>query len=326
MSILLKRISISDNQVVASDPVLDAYSLHYDGHLANWGSSYPTVRTAQSAQANGTSPDPMLGPIFIVGQHRRDDGMYFTYRGFLLFDTSPIPSSAVINNALIILNVAGVGSGNMYDSITIKNGQPTYPRIPVQLDDYYIFRYSGVGGILPMSSCTPGSPVIIELNDTGNSWITKGGTTKLALISQNDNSAFAPAGAEIVVFYQAEAGIQRAPLLRVSYSSGTISGQIVDIKFYDPSSMNFNLSSPPVVRPGQIAGAMVYFKNTSGFTINMWSKFIFKRPDNSVKAVQDFARSAIPLTNNSVGSQGFAYYTDGMTGQWSMDIEIYGDE
>lgn len=328
MSVLLKTIRIMDNKVVVSDPVVTIYSMSYDGHLANTGSSYPTVRTATSAQYNGTSPDPLLGPVFTVGQYRKEDGSgYWIYRGFLFFDTSAIPTSATINNASIILNVAAVGVGPLYqDYIIVKNGQPTYPRMPVQLDDYYIYRYSGVGGQLWMANCVAGAPIEIQLDDTGKSWINKGGITKLALFSQNDDQACAPSGAQVIMFYQSEAGLSYAPYLFVEYTSGAITGQIVDVKLYNPSTGNFDLTSPPTVAPGQRAGAMVFFKNTSGFTINMWAKFTFKRPNGSVVATQDYSYSRVPLTNNSVGSQGFAYYTDTTTGQWLMDIEVYGEE
>jgi hypothetical protein len=111
------------------------------------------------------------------------------YRLALPFDTSSIPSNAVIDSATLTIGILADSSSTNFD-IVVTNGQPDYPHSPPVVADYNKANYSGDGGSINTSGIS--DPFVLSLNATGLSWITKGGTTKLLLRSSLDVAGTEP--------------------------------------------------------------------------------------------------------------------------------------
>jgi len=304
---------------VKSDPIVYLYSRTTDGCIWVRDSSYPTARTAQSGTV-ASGVDPILGAVVIAGQNRNNDGTYTIYRAALFFDTSTVPTNATINSASINLFVPVDHAMSAGWYLRVKqHTNNTEPLIP---SDYYLYKYSGNGGQLYLSGYVSVGWVQIPLNSTGISWINKGGLTKLCLMSADDDDAFAPSGLQSLMFYSSEAGYSYAPFLTIDYST-QLTGQITNIKYYNPQTNNWDLTSPPTIQVGQLAGAGATYVNTSQSTLNMYVKYTMKRPDGSVK---DTGQSSVfTVSPNGQFTHAMAWYTDNYPGNWTMTIELYGD-
>lgn len=136
-------------------------------------------------------------PTSYIGQYYTDT--YRIYRFAFGFDTSDIPSAALIKSAYLTFYTATTMTATI--DVIIKNGKPTYPTIPTPVDvDYKIANYSGNGGIgtVPIASATS---FRVNFNDTGIYWINKSGISKFLLISENDNNSESPTGYEYSQLY-----------------------------------------------------------------------------------------------------------------------------
>jgi hypothetical protein len=213
---LLSGLKVSDLNAmtfpVVVDPTLTVYSVSNDGYIYNSGFVYSTVQSASSGTVDSSS-------IYItIGQKRGVGPTYYVYRGFVLFNTSALPSNAYLDDATLSLYKKDDYSATDFD-ITIQNGQPTYPHNPMQTGDYYRGYYSGNGGSLNTSRFTSGYNAI-PLNNL--SWINTTGVTKLCLRSSRDINGNAPTGNEYINVYSSNAfepggGITYKPKLVITY-------------------------------------------------------------------------------------------------------------
>ena len=213
---LLSGLKVSDLNAmtfpVVVDPTLTVYSVSNDGYIYNSGSVYSTVQSASSGTVDSSS-------IYItIGQKRGVGPTCYVYRGFVLFNTSVLPSNAYLDDATLSLYKKDDYSSMDFD-ITIQNGQPTYPHNPMQTGDYCRGYYSGNSGSLNTSRFTSGYNAI-PLNNL--SWINTTGVTKLCLRSSRDISGNAPTGNEYINVYSGNAfepggGITYKPKLVITY-------------------------------------------------------------------------------------------------------------
>jgi len=172
-----------------------------------------TTYTPTHDGASGSIVDPIY-----VGQWYSSPNYYEIDRGMVFFDTSAISSSCTILNATLSLYVSANWSVTDFN-VTIQNGQPNYPHKPLLPSDYYYNYYSGDGGNRNTTEITGLGYWNITFSSTGNSWITKGGWTKLCLKSNRDITPTAPTGEERVVFKSRESGEAYAPTLYVWYET-----------------------------------------------------------------------------------------------------------
>jgi hypothetical protein len=178
-----------------------------DGNVYSSSTSYTTAHNASTGTVYDTGTD------FGIGQYWNNPN-YQVMRGMLLFDTSAIPAGATISSATLYFYGETDNSTTDFN-ITVCNGQPTYPHDGLQTADYALSNYPYYGGgSLSTSSFTTSGFNSISLT---TSYVTKGGTTKLALISNRDISGTTPTGYEYVVIYSAESA--HVPYLSVTYSA-----------------------------------------------------------------------------------------------------------
>ena len=192
---------------VIIDPTITIYTSSNDGYRTYSGTNYTTTWNAPS----GVSITPYQIP---VGQSKVST-TYTINRGFVFFNTSALPSNAIIDNATLSLYKASDSSATDF-KITIQNGQPTYPHSPLQDGDYAKSRYSGNGGAFNTANLVNGYNNI-TLNSTGLTWINRTSWTKFCLRSSHDIAGTAPTGNEYVNFYASEQGTNYKPKLTIAY-------------------------------------------------------------------------------------------------------------
>jgi len=136
------------------------------------------------------SIDLLVTTYLTIGQSE-SAGEYTVARSYLFFNTSTIPSNAIITNAVLSFTVA---DNQFIDwNIVIQDGQPNYPNNPIIASDYDCSKYSNNGG--QRAAVAGASPPVysgITLNSNGRAWINKGGITKFCLRSSQDISSLIP--------------------------------------------------------------------------------------------------------------------------------------
>ncbi len=196
---LLSGLNLSDLNAmtfpVVIDPTLSVNSLNNDGYIHNSSTRYSTAWEARSGTADSSST------YLSIGQKKAGfpTPNYYVYRGFVLFNTTALPSNAYIDSAILTLYKKDDYSTTDFD-ITIQNGQPTYPHNPLQKDDYDKRLYSGNGGSMNTTSFVSGRN---NISITEFDWINETGITKFCLRSSRDISGTTPTGSEYVNVYSA---------------------------------------------------------------------------------------------------------------------------
>ncbi len=197
------------------DPTISPYSSTADGFLYKRSATYSTVQSATSATVMETADNYIrIGQLY-------SDPWYYIYRSYFYFDTSTISSTSVIDSASLFLYGKSDHSDANFN-IVVQSGQPTYPHNPLNGDDYDKTYYdsNGKGSAFGTASFTTSGYNEIELNGAGLGMITKEGTTKLCVRSEEDIDASAPTGYEYVDVYSAdEAGTSKDPYLYVEYTT-----------------------------------------------------------------------------------------------------------
>ncbi|HVQ01594.1 MAG TPA: PKD domain-containing protein [Candidatus Thermoplasmatota archaeon] len=246
---------------VVIDPTLTLYSSSSDGRLCNHSTNY--LNSWNALTSNG-----MVDVTHIAIGQSKQTLTYYIYRGFVFFNTSALPSNAIIDNATLGLYKSSDSSATDF-LITIQNGQPTYPHDPPQTGDYSKTHYSGNGGTLNTSGFGNGYNNI-SLTSDGISWINRTGWTKLCLRSNRDINGTTPMGNEYVTVYATEQGNGYQPKLVIAYrnqskikntGSTDIKGYLLlQVQFHPPFGSNgtwimdndtVNETGPRIINAGQ---------------------------------------------------------------------------
>jgi len=197
---------------VAIDPTITVYSSSNDGYCSFYNGNYTITWTSRAGNPNTTATS------ISIGQKKTQvaPGIYYIYRGFLYFDTSALTTNSIIDNASLGLYKVGDYSATDF-SVTVQNGQPTYPHSPLSATDYNKTKYSGNGGRFKTVNFGTGYNTLY-LNSSGRGWINKTGSTKLCLRSSRDISGTTPTGDEYITVTSNEfLGVGCQPKLTVIY-------------------------------------------------------------------------------------------------------------
>jgi PKD repeat protein len=211
---LLSGLKISDLNAmtfpVVIDPTLSVNSHHNDGFISNSSTTYNTAWGATSGTIDSSSQ------YLTIGQKKAGFPIstYYIYRGFVLFNTTALPSNAYLDSAILSLYKKDDYSTTDF-AITVQNGQPTYPHNPLQTGDYDKGHYSGNGGNLNTVNFVNGRN---NISVTELGWINETGWTKFCLRSSRDISGTAPTSNEYVNVYSTDAPLQTyVPKLIITY-------------------------------------------------------------------------------------------------------------
>lgn len=171
------------------------------------------VDNATYLTAHNASSGTIYGPLLKMGQRYVTD--YDIWRGGLAFDTSALDDTALIKSA--ILRLRAKNDTHLDGNILIKDGQPTYPHVPLEVGDYNISDYSDNGGTVDCTGVSSGEYISLNFNATGLTWVNKTGYTKFLIVSQNDNNTVEPTGDEYFIAYSYETGQAYYPKLTIEY-------------------------------------------------------------------------------------------------------------
>lgn len=234
------NISIDTNGLVypiVADPSYNFQSTSTDGWIYLEAiNSYANVHNAVIGMIS--TGDTMMP----VGQeYDMATGRYGCLRAGVFFDASSIPDDASLNIGTLGLYFADVNSILDFN-VTIQNGMPNSPHMPLEARDYYYCNYSGSGGSKNTSTMWGHQfeYININLNSTGLGWINKTGYTKLLLRSSRDINSRAPVDeGEYIYFGTQEDG--HAAWLNVSYTVNT-STNVIPFSSYTQYSSPLNVT------------------------------------------------------------------------------------
>jgi hypothetical protein len=250
---LLSGLKLSDLNAmtfpVVIDPTLSVNSISNDGYIYSFSTTYSTAWGASSGIVDSSSTYLSIGQKKGPGQ----PATYYIYRGFVLFNTSSLPSNAYLDNAILSLYKKDDYSTTDFD-ITIQNGQPTFPHNPLQVGDYDKRHYSGNGGSLNTMNFVNGRN---NISLTNLNWINRNGTTKLCLRSSRDINGTTPTGNEYINVYSANApNTGYVPKLIITYRNQSkikntgetdIKGYLlIQVQFYNNSQGTWLLDNDTV--------------------------------------------------------------------------------
>jgi len=217
---LLSGLRVSDLTAmtfpVVIDPTLNLDVATSDGYCFYQDSKYDKAWSSNEGEISDTDNDIIIGQRNSTAESEEEQSTCSVYRGYLFFDTSALPSNAVITNATLSLHKASDYSSTDFD-IVVQNGQPDSPHDPLEPGDYNKDLYDGKGGAFNTVNFTNG---FNNIPLTDYSWLTAEGTTKFCLRSSRDIKGVEPTGNEYVSIHASEfLGFGCHSILEIMYSN-----------------------------------------------------------------------------------------------------------
>lgn len=194
-----------------------------------------TSWAAARAVADGSSV--RSDGALLAGYGSANAGDEFTYtigRGFLFFDTSAIPSDAIINSVTLDLYV----TSSVYDNGTSPTMQVCVvshnaANTPPTTADFDLIGSTDLATRVNYltwgaNGTTPNAYKTLTLNSAGRAAINRGGTTKLALICSADLDNSAPASTKYAGANIISADGANPPKLTIDWTPGTVAKSASD--------------------------------------------------------------------------------------------------
>ncbi len=209
------------------------------GSQAAWDATHDA--TSATSGVNSTAVTFIIG---IVGGIAYKDPFCEIDRGFLPFDTSSLPASAVVTAATLSLNVAGVPTDGINDGsdyvTVVQTSQATHTTLANADYDMCGAINNPTEGIdsgqrKDITSITNGSTQTFTLNATGMSWVKKSaqasacsataGITCLGVREGHDTTDTKPgtdsAGNQVSFTASEQTGTATDPVLAITYTLGS---------------------------------------------------------------------------------------------------------
>ena len=194
---------------------LVCYTTTKDGYIYKADTTFAAAHAALTGTVSdeGTNSD--------IGINVTATPAWNIKRAFLFFDTSALPTDAIIVKAVLSIYVHHKYISVGYNfNIVVQDGQPTYPHDPLATGDFLYSHYSGDGGSVNTADVTGDAYNDIELNTAGKRFIKGGETTKLCLRSDDDiNEVAYPASKNAYIdIWMKEAGDAYRARLTITYA------------------------------------------------------------------------------------------------------------
>lgn len=165
---------------------------------------YQKTNAVYATAHNAAASDVMAHDPIRIGQ----EAGYVIWRAGAFFDTSSIPTTATIMSAILKLyGLASILDTN-FDLTVIDGTDLDNPSLHADYGE--LLNDTTSGGTISSSTWVVDAYNEIPLNSTGIGWITKGGTTKLALRSSREINSDVPPGitSEYVQAYGTSTDVQ----------------------------------------------------------------------------------------------------------------------
>lgn len=215
--VLIGLLLVPTVPVKAQDTFTSIYRIQtwYDGYVDVSNATYLTAQQATTGDAVWYG-----GSWLRVGQATG----FTVWRSFLYFDTTGLPSNAVIDSAKVKLYVYQDQSTTDFDVVLVEGGDLPDPPDELIYGDMYskttalntTFNTSSIPGL-------PGTPkeMELDLNATGEDTLVREGYTKFGIRSSLDIAATLPTTNEYIDLYTSESPYQ--PVLEITYSLAELS-------------------------------------------------------------------------------------------------------
>jgi hypothetical protein len=182
-----------------------------DGTIGNNNVTYATGQAAATgSEINSTNINTLNASNEFV------TGVFYFCRAVLNFDTSALPSDAVISGAVLSLYSGAAKSGTDADSISIV-ANTVVSNVAYAVEDYDLFGTTKLATDISIASWSTSNWNDFTLNAAGLAAITKAGITKFGVRTAKDITATQPSGANSVNFVAADAG-GNIPKMVITYT------------------------------------------------------------------------------------------------------------
>ncbi len=315
ISLLIAIISLLTVSLVARADSTGNYTTTVDdGYNYNQNSNYTTARTAST----GTVAD--LGVTSRVGQQTG----FYIYRAYLPFDTSFVPSNAIVVSATLSLYGAYVGNSTDFNIDVASSSQVSSPMLAT---DFSFLNPDVINidiGRTSSSNVTINQYFSIPLSSANlTQSIVPGGITKLELHSSNDELHNQPTNDEYIDFYTNERGSGYSPILTIVWTipneiPSPISIQVNEVavfnKYYDTTGSGDQLftvyyavlySEIPGPNPADFFEVQLldYTGNvTAQSKIPLWGNYVASIDLNSSQRIPDGSNYTVRI----IGTDKFA--------------------
>lgn len=239
------------------------YSSTSDSYSGVTDTSYYDARVQASADLVVSNlATNMIGQMY--------DGLdddYSIMRSFVYFDTSDLPTGAVITEAVISICVDM--NATETDFTVSALGTSLYPHDPTVATDYALSWYgNSIGVSASTSNIVVGEYFNITLNGNGYARVNTDGVSKFVLLSTRDLNYGLPTGSEYFSFRSRESVTGTGPKLIVTYTTEGSTGGDFNYNFYGPytdSGLLIDGSVRCVVYP--VGASPINFTVTSNGTV-----------------------------------------------------------
>jgi RHS repeat-associated protein len=188
------RLIESSSATESAPPVEQSTTVNFyptagDGYVYNYNNSWDTAHDATAGVGYSST-----STILSVRTNKSQYGTYYIYRSFVPFDTSFLPDDAVITNATLNLYPYSKRNDDNDgdDFVTVVHGTQASPSALTKEDyDQAGSVNAPIEGVdvserKDISSVAINAYLTFVLNSTGQSWLSKTGTTQFALREGHD--------------------------------------------------------------------------------------------------------------------------------------------
>jgi len=302
LKLRLGRFQINDDEELVPR---EAFINPLDGYPVEIGASPETYYTSANdgdigaSNANwDTCHDAAIGTVDdadtkIIVRTLFEAGVYYIYRGFLIFDTSALPDACTVTAAVLSLwgngtaeNEADAGDA---DFAIVEGVQDD----PLQTNDFgdHLLKTTLGCPYFDQATWDENGENQLTLNATGRGWVNKTGTTKFCLRNRGDIDDNVPTGVNRIRMYSQDQGGGTIPMLVVTYTmpsltvttqsatdivnpDATLNGSITVTGDGDCTKRGFVWDTTSRANPGNVAPPATYansWTETGSFGVGSFS-------------------------------------------------------
>ncbi len=178
-----------------------------DGYMWTYGPTYEDVWNSTASFVTDIAETIDMGQKY--------DGNYVIMRGVVVFNTSTIPDDAIIDSAILSIAIEFDYSAVEFN-LTVQDGLPSYPHIPLIDTDFNRLNYDGNHGSVSSVGITTWEYTNVTLTQSGLEHINVTDLTRFCIRTDRDIEGSSSQQDEFFVLFSHEY-TALAPFLEVIY-------------------------------------------------------------------------------------------------------------